>query len=263
MPRYPLSMQEIIRKSLLYRTAVEYGDYTINHVSGCGHGCTYPCYAFMMAKRFGKVKTYDEWCEPKIVGNTLDLLDRELPRLTHKIGYVHLCFSTDPFMMGHDEVAGLSLEIIARLNARGIKVTTLTKGLYPGVLSDNGFLRNNEYGITLVSLAETHREKYEPYAASCMERIESLKALHDAGLRTWVSIEPYPTPNIIGQDLTQLLAEIDFVDRIVFGRLNYSKDVGLYRDYAGFYDECAMEVRRFCRDQGIESYIKRKTTTQK
>ena len=42
------------RKSLLYKTGVEYGDYTINHVQGCSHGCMYPCYAFMMARRFGK-----------------------------------------------------------------------------------------------------------------------------------------------------------------------------------------------------------------
>ena len=59
----------ITRKSMLYKTGVEYGDYTINHVQGCAHGCKYPCYAMMMAKRFGKVKTYDDWCEPKLAEN--------------------------------------------------------------------------------------------------------------------------------------------------------------------------------------------------
>ena len=44
------------RKTLIYKTGVEYGDYTLNHVQGCSHGCKYPCYAFMMAKRFGKEK---------------------------------------------------------------------------------------------------------------------------------------------------------------------------------------------------------------
>ena len=44
-------MESIIRKSLLYKTGVEYGDYTINHASGCYHGCKYPCYAFLMAKK--------------------------------------------------------------------------------------------------------------------------------------------------------------------------------------------------------------------
>ncbi|MCX7911219.1 MAG: radical SAM protein, partial [Endomicrobia bacterium] len=44
------------RKSLLYKTEVEYGDWTINHIIGCKHGCKFPCYAMMMAKKFGWVK---------------------------------------------------------------------------------------------------------------------------------------------------------------------------------------------------------------
>ena len=31
----------IKRKSMLYVTGVEYGDYTMNHVLGCSHGCIY------------------------------------------------------------------------------------------------------------------------------------------------------------------------------------------------------------------------------
>ena len=46
----------ISRSSLLYKSKVEYADFCINHVEGCSHGCTFPCYAFMMAKRFGKIK---------------------------------------------------------------------------------------------------------------------------------------------------------------------------------------------------------------
>ena len=44
-------MESIKRKSLLYKTGVEYGDYTINIAEGCSHGCKYPCYAMLMAKR--------------------------------------------------------------------------------------------------------------------------------------------------------------------------------------------------------------------
>ena len=40
----------IQRKTMLYETGVEYGDYTMNHVLGCAHGCKFPCYAFMMKK---------------------------------------------------------------------------------------------------------------------------------------------------------------------------------------------------------------------
>lgn len=35
-------MNSMIRKSLLHKTNVEYGDYTINHAEGCSHGCFIP-----------------------------------------------------------------------------------------------------------------------------------------------------------------------------------------------------------------------------
>ena len=98
-------MNYIERKTMLYKTGVEYGDYTMNHVLGCSHGCKYPCYAFMLKKRFGQIKSYDEWIEPKIVSNTLELLDKEIPRLKDKIKSVQLCFSTDPFMYGYEEIS--------------------------------------------------------------------------------------------------------------------------------------------------------------
>ena len=71
-------MKKIKRKSLLYKSGVEYADFCLNHVEGCSHGCTFPCYAFNMAKRFGKVKDYSEWIKPKLVENALELLDREM-----------------------------------------------------------------------------------------------------------------------------------------------------------------------------------------
>lgn len=222
-------MDTITRKSMLYKTGVEYGDYTMNHVLGCSHGCLYPCYAFLMAKRFGKVGNYEQWCTPKLVSNTLELLDREIPRLKSKIESVQLCFTTDPFMYGYDEVCKMSLAAIKKLNAAGIRCTVLTKGLLPIELTD--LSQKNEYGITLISLDEDFRKQVEPNASSYSERIASLKALHDKGCHTWVSIEPYPTPNLIHQDLLAILETISFADRIIFGRTNYSKEVAKYRTH--------------------------------
>mgnify|MGYP006916137469 CR=1 FL=1 len=100
----------ITRKSMLYVTGVEYGNYTMNHIQGCAHGCLYPCYAFMMKKRFGQVASYEEWLNPYIVSNTLELLDKEIPKLRSKIESVHLCFTTDPFMYEYDEIVAMSIE---------------------------------------------------------------------------------------------------------------------------------------------------------
>lgn len=250
----------IKRKTMLYETGVEYGDYTMNHILGCAHGCKYPCYAFMMKKRFGKVKTYEEWLEPYLVSNTLELLDTEIPRLQKKIESVQLCFSTDPFMYGYKEIEDMSLAAIKKLNESGIKCTVLTKGILPASLAEMS--KDNEYGITLVSLDEEYRKKMEPGSAPYLERISALKNLHNAGYKTWVSIEPYPTPNIIEQSLNEILETVSFVDRIIFGRTNYSKEVSSFKEHKQFYNRLAAEVIDFCDNRKIDYHIKNKTITE-
>lgn len=250
-------MKRITRKSMLYRTGVEYGDYTMNHVFGCSHGCKFPCYAFNMAKRFGNVNEYKDWIKPKIVSNTLELLEKEIPKYKKDIKSVHLCFSTDPFMVGYKEVEKMSIDSINMLNENGIKCTVLTKGILPKELSN--LSKENEYGITLVSLDESFRIMYEPHSSDYLERVKALKYLHNKGCKTWVSIEPYPTPNIINQDLNKILEEIDFVDKIIFGRLHYNKLVSEYKDYQKFYNEQVRIVKNFCKNCHIKYHIKKGT----
>ncbi len=252
-------MYTITRNALLYKTNVEYGDYTINHVLGCAHGCKYPCYAMMNAKRFGKVKSYEDWCEPRLVSNALQILDKEIPKLKDQIKSVQLCFTTDPFMYGYDEVSQMSIAIIKKLNDSSIKCTVLTKGILPINLSQ--LSKENEYGITLVSLDEQFRRSMEPNTAPFSERIAALRALHDAGCKTWVSIEPYPTPNIVEQNLTDILEAVSFCDKIIFGRMNYNKIVSQYKDQKRYYNELAQQVIDFCTNNDKAYHIKHKTIT--
>lgn len=254
-------MNTITRKSMLYKTGVEYGDYTMNHVQGCSHGCKYPCYAYLMAKRFGRVKCYEEWCEPLLVENTLELLDKEIPRLKSKIKTVQLCFTTDPFMYGYDDICEMSLASIEKLNGAGIPCVILTKGILPEQLAELD--KTNTYGITLVSLDENYRERVEPGAAPYAKRLEALRHLHDAGCKTWVSMEPYPTPNLVSQDLGELLDSISFTDRLVFGRANYNREVSSYPSVKDWYNERVEEVLAFCSKHGIDVHIKKGTWTEK
>lgn len=251
-------MLKTTRKSLLYRSGVEYADFCLNHVEGCSHGCMFPCYAFNMAKRFGKAKSYSEWIKPKLVENTLEILDKEIPKYKHQIKFVHLCFMTDPFMYKQEEVTGMTLKIIERLNKDNIKCTVLTKGVYPKKLANNEkYGCNNEYGITLVSINDDFKKEFEPFSADYSERIRALRYLHDKGLKTWASIEPYPTPNLDrNQNLAGLLNKISFVDRIIFGKLNYNVISSRFKDNASFYDDCARQVIEFCRGHNINFHIK-------
>ena len=212
----------------------------------------------MMAKRFGRIKTYQDWLCPILVENSLELLDKEIPKYKREIDFVHLCFMTDPFMHGYPEIKEMTLKIIEKLNQNGIRVTVLTKGDLPIELTDKTkYSPKNEYGITLVSLNEEFRKEFEPNTTKYEERLRALNKLHQAGLRTWVSMEPYPTPNLDKkQDIKKLLEAAKFVDKIIFGKLNYNVKSSSYKGGNGFYQKCADEVVEFCKKNDIEYHIK-------
>ena len=136
----------------------------------------------------------------------------------------------------------------------------LTKGLLPIELAD--YSKENEYGITFISLNEQYRERMEPGAAPYQQRLSALRALHERGCKTWVSIEPYPTPNLIEQDLHEILEAIDFTDRIIFGRTNYSKEISSYSRNKEFYNEQAQIVINFCLEHNIAYHIKTGTISK-
>lgn len=255
----------IKRKSLLYQTGVEYGDFTINHVLGCTHGCRYPCYASMISKRYGRVKGYADWRRPRIVQNALELLESEIPKLQDKIRFVHLSFMTDPFM--YDSLNGrtipwiqkLTLDILENLSSVNIRSTVLTKGAYPSVLVKERYHKENEYGISLSSMNTKFHRQYEPFSLVPKKRIKSLRALHEKELRTWVSLEPYPTPNIVDQSLDDMLSEVEFVDKIIFGRWNYCAKIREYAEMEEFYLDAVEKVIDFAAEKGIPYHIKEKT----
>ncbi|MBQ4432202.1 MAG: hypothetical protein II877_11915, partial [Synergistaceae bacterium] len=155
------------------------------------------------------------------------------------------------------EIAEMSIAAIRKLNSAGIKCTVLTKGVLPNSLA--ALSPENEYGITLVSLDEGFRKEIEPFSAPYGERIDALRSLHALGCRTWVSVEPYPTPNIIQQDLGKILEAVKFTGRIIFGRTNYSKRVSSYVGHKKFYADAAREVINFCNERGITYHIKKGT----
>ena len=102
----------------------------------------------------------------------------------------------------------------------------------------------------------------EPGASPYADRLAALRALHDAGCRTWVSIEPYPTPNLIEQDLQNILDAVNFVDKIIFGRTNYCKEVNAYKQHKAFYNRRAAQVTEFSEQHGIQYHMKEKTITE-
>ncbi len=164
-------------------------------------------------------------------------------------------------MYNQPEVKKLSLEIIEELNKHKIPCTVLTKGLLPQELSDpKKYGRDNTYGITLTSLDEEYQKTWEPGTAPIQDRIEALKLMSNRGEKTFVSIEPYPTPNIVDQEICNLLESIKFVDKIIFGKIHYTREATEYlKSDHDFYKRCIAQVIQFCMKKRIEYYIKEKT----
>jgi DNA repair photolyase len=235
---------------MINKSAIPSLDHAMNPVQGCAHGCRYPCYAFMMAKHFGRVRDYEDWISPAIVSNTLELVEKDLKRKRDKIKHVQLCLMTDPFMEHYPQVGAVCLEAIRMINGADIPCGVLTKGRLPIELAELD--ERNTYGISLIALDEDFRAKWEPGSAPYLERIKALKNLHDRGAQTWVHIEPYPTPNIHIQDIKELLEAVSFVDSIDLLPWNYSPMTTRYPDAAGFYRAMNEETETFCLERGIE-----------
>jgi DNA repair photolyase len=156
-------------------------------------------------------------------------------------------------MVDHPEVGAMSLAIIERLNRYGIPCSLLTKGTLPAELADRRrFPCDNTYGISLVSLDESFRREWEPGAAPYAERIAALRVLHDVGRRTLVHMEPYPTPSVFEQDLSEILAEVKFADHLFFSGWNYNSRVSQDRGAEAFYRRQSSTVQSFCAKHGID-----------
>jgi hypothetical protein len=72
-------------------------------------------------------------------------------------------------------------------------------------------------------------------------------------------MEPYPTPNLINQDINKILETISFVDKIIFGKLNYNVKSSGFKYTKEFYNNVAETVVRYCKDKRIAYHIKQGT----
>ncbi|WP_251158071.1 hypothetical protein [Caniella muris] len=147
--------------------------------------------------------------------------------------------------------------LIKLINGFGFPCVVLAKGILLDSLAK--LSDANTCGITLVSLDESFRERMEPGAANLLKMVGALRTLHDAGCKTWVSMEPYPTPNVCEQKLMPILEADSFVDRIVFGRTHYDKLTSRYMNHGAFYLDAVARARGFCEERSTSCYIKTRT----
>jgi len=76
-------------------------------------------------------------------------------------------------------------------------------------------------------------------------------------------MEPYPTPNLVKQDLRNILKSASFVDKIIFGKLNYNTASNQFEENNIFYKNCVDIIIDFCKKNKIKYHIKHGTQKRK
>jgi|GEM_PF-429995 len=193
--------------------AGEYAPLAANPYRGCGHGCAY-CYVPRVLKMRRTEFDRPAIMRPNFLENLAkDAHKYQLARITEQ---VMLSFTSDPYHPGDNSLTRHVIEILQR---HGLGVCTLTKG-GSRALRDIDLFRpdRDAFASTLTSLDDAFSLKWERHAALPGDRIATIKKFHDAGIYTWVSLEPTLD---VESSLAIVKATHEFVDLYKVGRVNY------------------------------------------
>jgi len=224
--------------------AGEYSKLAANPYRGCGHSCVY-CYvpAVIHMRR----QDFDAGAIPK--PGFLNRLKRDATRYKeHGIReQVMLSFTTDPYHPGNTSP---TREVLMALKEYGMAFCTLTKG-GKRALRDLDLFRPDcdAFASTLTTLNPEQSLQWERNAAVPADRLKTLRTFHEAGIFTWVSLEPvYDT----AMTLALIEETADFVDFYKIGRINYHR-IGREIDWREFTEAVVKLVTRL----GKTHYIKK------
>ena len=106
-------------------------------------------------------------------------------------------------------------------------------------------------GTTLTFLDETKSRAWEPYASSPQERLETLKILHENGIKTFASFEPTIEPKESLKLIERTLEE-NSVDHYKIGKINHYKDADKWQNWRQYLMDCIALLR----PAGKEVYYK-------
>lgn len=193
--------------------AGEYAPLAANPYRGCGHGCAY-CYVPNITKQ--PRPEFDAGAVNRPTYRDGLIRDARLYEAAKSTAQVMLSFTSDPYHRGDTSLTRFTLETLAD---RGLAFCTLTKGGTRG-LRDLSLFRpmRDAFASTLTSLDDRFSQKWERNAALPDDRLAALKAFHERGIFTWVSLEP-----TIDVDASLAIVEAThhFVDLYKIGRVNY------------------------------------------
>lgn len=174
-------IDEVFTKSVLTKSNLPIGDYSVNPYVGCTHGCKY-CYASFM-KRFTN--------HPEPWGDFLDIKYWPDIKNPEKYRGKALFFGsvTDPYLP-EEETFRRTRSLLEQLHGSGIKLSIQTKS--DMVLRDLDIIKTFQdarVGFSINTLDEDFKNDMDK-AVSIERRLSAMKILHDSGIRTTCFISP-------------------------------------------------------------------------
>jgi DNA repair photolyase len=213
---------EVQTRTALVRSRIPGVQYAVNPYTGCAHGCRY-CYAVFMRKysRAHRDAPWGSFVEVKT--NIAQTLRAELAR-RRKTAAAMLSSVCDPYQPAEERYR-LTRQCIEALREYGWGVDVLTRS--PLVTRDIALLStclDASVGISLPTDDDGVRALLEPSSPPVAARVEALRKLHEAGIRTWVFVAPMLPMN--PRRLAELV--LPHADSVMFDPLNYRGQVASF-----------------------------------
>ena len=167
-------------------------DQSINPYRGCEHGCIY-CYARPTHAYMGLSPGLDFETQLFAKTNAAQVLRQELSAARYQVKPIALGANTDPYQPIEKRYE-ITRQVLEVLEETGHPVTIVTKSAL--ILRDLDILRRMaERGLVKVALSVTTLDRdlarrMEPRASTPPRRIEAVRQLTDAGIRTGVIMAP-------------------------------------------------------------------------
>lgn len=225
--------------------AGEYAPLATNPYRGCGHGCAY-CYVPLVTKQ--PRSDFDEGATlrksyMKNLGR--DAMLYQQAGITEQVMF---SFTSDPYHLDDTRPTRDAIDILI---AHGMGFCTLTKGGTRALRDLSAFRPDRDaFASTLTTLDDGFSLKWERNAALPGDRIEALRKFHDAGIFTWVSLEPTLD---VESSLAIVEATHDFVDLYKVGRANYLKEITRTTDWKDY----TLRMLDVLQGVGARHYIKK------
>lgn len=182
-----MKISEIEIKNVLTKSKLPESEFVLNPYVGCSHRCAY-CYARFMRRFTRHNEPWGTFLDVK--KNAGSILRRQLNSFKHMESTILLGSVTDAYQP-IERQTNSTREILEILLSKQCNISILTKSSL--VTRDIDLLRlfnNCSVGLSISFMDDDIRRCIEPGASPIEERIQALKELHAAGIRTYVFIGP-------------------------------------------------------------------------